>query len=87
MLVLFRVDASLQIGTGHVMRCLTLATALRDRGAGCRFVCRDHEGNLLVRIRQAGFETAALPRDSHASPSTEPDGITQIGRASGRERG
>jgi UDP-2,4-diacetamido-2,4,6-trideoxy-beta-L-altropyranose hydrolase len=76
MRVLFRVDASLQIGTGHVMRCLTLATALRDRGAGCRFVCRDHEGNLLVRIRQAGFETAALPLDSHASPPTEPDGIT-----------
>lgn len=59
MRVAFRTDASLQIGTGHVMRCLTLAEALRDRGATCRFVCREHPGNLLEIIGQRGF--AALP--------------------------
>lgn len=59
--ILFRVDASLHMGTGHVMRCLTLAQALRDRGAHCRFICREHPGHLLEQIRLAEFEAIALP--------------------------
>ncbi len=58
---IFRADASTQIGTGHVMRCLTLADALRDRGARCGFVCREHPGHLLDLIRSRGHETHALP--------------------------
>jgi len=67
MKVLFRTDASLQIGSGHVMRCLTLAHTLRQRGADCRFVCRTLEGNMLERIRHEGFEVLALPTDSNTS--------------------
>ena len=67
MKVLFRTDASLQIGSSHVMRCLTLAHTLRQRGADCRFVCRALEGNMLERIRHEGFEVLALPADSNAS--------------------
>lgn len=61
MSVVFRVDASLDIGTGHVMRCLTLAEALSGRGASCRFVCRAHPGNLIEMIQQHGFDVHALP--------------------------
>jgi len=57
--ILFRADASLEIGTGHVMRCLTLAKALH--GAECRFVCREHEGNLIDYIRTQGFAVEVLP--------------------------
>ena len=59
--VVFRADASLQIGTGHVMRCLTLADALRERGARCNFVCRPHQGHLLALIAQRGHQAVALP--------------------------
>lgn len=61
MRVIFRADASLQIGTGHVMRCLTLAEALRKCGADCRFICRSHPGNLINEIEQRGFGVAVLP--------------------------
>ncbi|MDM0039461.1 UDP-2,4-diacetamido-2,4,6-trideoxy-beta-L-altropyranose hydrolase [Variovorax sp. J22G21] len=59
--VVFRADASLQIGTGHVMRCLALASALKERGAQCRFVSRAHVGHLLEYIGRQGYEVATLP--------------------------
>jgi UDP-2,4-diacetamido-2,4,6-trideoxy-beta-L-altropyranose hydrolase len=61
MKVAFRCDASLDIGTGHVARCLTLAIALRDRGADCRFIARLHPGHLNERIADLGFAVTALP--------------------------
>lgn len=66
MKVIFRVDASLQIGTGHVMRCLTLADALAAKGAGCQFICRAHERNLIGFIRSKGHVVHSLPVASEA---------------------
>ena len=60
MVIVFRVDASTQIGTGHVIRCLTLSNVLRARGAKCYFICRSHEGNLIKKILQDGFEVIDL---------------------------
>lgn len=59
--ILFRVDASIQMGTGHVMRCLTLADALKDKGAECYFICREHPGNLIGLIKERGHIVYALP--------------------------
>ncbi len=61
-LIAFRVDASLEIGAGHVMRCLTLADALHESGASCAFVCRPHQGHLLEIIAQRGHRVMALPK-------------------------
>ena len=55
MKVAFRVDSSAEIGSGHVMRCLTLADALRRRGRECVFICRTLVGNLIELIRSKGF--------------------------------
>lgn len=60
-LIAFRADASLEIGTGHVIRCLTLAEALRRGGHEVRFVCRALEGHLGERIRDFGFGVDLLP--------------------------
>jgi UDP-2,4-diacetamido-2,4,6-trideoxy-beta-L-altropyranose hydrolase len=60
MKVAFRADASVDIGTGHVMRCLTLARVLTARGHDCRFICRDLHGHMADRIG-AEFPVTLLP--------------------------
>jgi UDP-2,4-diacetamido-2,4,6-trideoxy-beta-L-altropyranose hydrolase len=59
--VIFRVDASARIGTGHVMRCLALAGELGRSGVASRFVCRAHQGNMAAKIRSQGHEVVLLP--------------------------
>jgi UDP-2,4-diacetamido-2,4,6-trideoxy-beta-L-altropyranose hydrolase len=63
-----RADASLAIGTGHVMRCLVLADALKGRGADVHFLCRAHEGHLGDLIAGRGFAVHLLPPGSHGYP-------------------
>ncbi len=58
--VVFRVDASLAMGTGHAMRCLTLAQMLKENGVDARFICRKHEGSLIYKIRSSGFNVHEL---------------------------
>lgn len=64
MKVAFRTDASVQIGTGHVMRCLTLADELTRQGHQCGFVCREHEGHLGDLIASKGYGLTLLPPHS-----------------------
>lgn len=59
--VFIRVDASLELGTGHVMRCLTLAGRLREHGASVHFICREHPGHLCDLIEANGYNVLKLP--------------------------
>jgi UDP-2,4-diacetamido-2,4,6-trideoxy-beta-L-altropyranose hydrolase len=61
MRVLCRSDAAVEIGTGHVFRCVTLAHALAAAGHETTFLCRELPGNLLSWVRTQGFETISLP--------------------------
>jgi UDP-2,4-diacetamido-2,4,6-trideoxy-beta-L-altropyranose hydrolase len=63
MRVVFRVDASREIGTGHVMRCLTLARAL-PREARVEFVCRELDGDLCESVEACGYLVHRLPATS-----------------------
>lgn len=68
MRVAFRADASIEIGTGHIMRCLTLADELARRGHECQFIFREHQGNLGELIASKGYPLTELPIASN-SPS------------------
>ncbi|MEY9200321.1 UDP-2,4-diacetamido-2,4,6-trideoxy-beta-L-altropyranose hydrolase [Sinorhizobium fredii] len=71
--ILFRTDASIDIGTGHVMRCLTLADMLAEAGCECHFVCRVHQGNLIDLIRQRGYAVTELPQEAEATTGGDRD--------------
>lgn len=72
MRILIRADASLQIGTGHVMRCLTLADALATMGCAVHFACRLEPGHALAEIESRGYPVHGLSvldqRDDPESP-------------------
>ena len=63
---LFRVDSSVAIGTGHLMRCLTLADELLHRGYRSIFVCRPFDGDLRTEISRRGHILCSLtPVQTH----------------------
>lgn len=61
--IAFRTDATSQIGTGHFMRCLTLADELNRCGARIRFVSRDLPLHLRDMLVARGMELVALDGD------------------------
>ena len=59
--IIFRVDASDSIGSGHVMRCLTLAEMLHSLGNTIAFLMRALPGNMIDLVTKKGFGVLALP--------------------------
>ncbi len=63
MKVAIRVDSSTAIGSGHLMRCVTLAERMRkEKNAEVHFISRDLDGNLNNLTKTAGFFLHILPR-------------------------
>ncbi len=58
--IAIRADASINCGSGHVMRCLTLADGLRSEGADVHFITRAHQGNLDALIESRGYRVHSL---------------------------
>ena len=59
--VIIRADASTSIGSGHVMRCLTLAHRLKkEKNAKVVFVMRVLPGNLIGVVEKQGFDVLKL---------------------------
>ena len=66
MRVIFRADSSQMVGSGHLMRCLTLAKLMRNCGSvDIYFVCRDLKGNIANIIKENDFKLIMLSAAEH----------------------
>ena len=60
MTVLFRADGNVNIGAGHIMRCLSLAQALQDQGGEAVFLCSDLAAAYAKRLKEERCTVCAL---------------------------
>ncbi len=67
--LIVRADASVAMGTGHVMRCLALAQAWQDEGGHCIFAMAETTPALQERVRAEKFDVCVLA----ASPASLQD--------------
>jgi UDP-2,4-diacetamido-2,4,6-trideoxy-beta-L-altropyranose hydrolase len=82
MRVLFRADASHQLGGGHVMRCVTLADSLRESGADICFLCRELSGHYCDWLQSQGYKVLRMPAVSESAGHDDDCAFTPDKRAS-----
>lgn len=75
-MICFRVDSGWAIGTGHLMRCLSLADTFKKRGFDCVFLCRNHDGNAADLVVSRGHQFRLLGPATGVDPK---DQATWIG--------
>ncbi|MEI7429422.1 MAG: UDP-2,4-diacetamido-2,4,6-trideoxy-beta-L-altropyranose hydrolase, partial [Betaproteobacteria bacterium] len=83
MSVLIRSDASMKIGSGHLMRCLTLADQLKDMGAAVAFVCRDLPGGMFDLIQERGYLGVRFNMAVGGDGNQQDDAVATINAARG----
>jgi len=71
MKVAIRADASTLLGSGHIMRCLTLAKMLSQSGAEVSFVCLELPGSMLKYIQAEGFDVYKIEPKPEMNVSTQ----------------
>jgi UDP-2,4-diacetamido-2,4,6-trideoxy-beta-L-altropyranose hydrolase len=64
--IAIRADASVELGSGHVARCTSLAQRLRAAGHEVVFLCRELAGNLADLLESDGLLVHRLEGDAHA---------------------
>lgn len=62
--IFVRADSSIEIGYGHLMRCLTLAEYLKELGHKILFVCKKQEGSFEDYLINKGFQVHFLEEEA-----------------------
>lgn len=75
-LLIIRADADVNIGTGHVMRCLALAQAWQERGGRVIFSGRIESDKLRQRLSSQGFSVVGLGSGRPDDPDA--DGLSAL---------
>lgn len=75
-MILIRADANKEIGSGHIMRCLTLASAFIEKGEKVLFITADHRADSVINSR--GFKSVCLDTNWKKMEAEIPKLITVI---------
>jgi len=62
--IVFRVDSSTKMGTGHLMRCLALADEFNRQNKKTTFICRNLTGSSINLVKQKNHKVITLPIDT-----------------------
>ena len=73
MKIVFRVDASSDVGLGHLSRCVNLAEVLRSRGNEVLFICRDDSSKSFKILEDRLFKVVLLPSNMASSQISQED--------------
>ena len=74
-MIIFRVDGNPEIGSGHIMRCLSIADAAKEQGKKCHFITADD--CFASIIRQRGFACDVL-QTSYCDMNAEQGNLSEF---------
>ena len=80
MQVFVRADSGTDIGTGHVMRCLTLAKQLRKMNFCVEFISKKLDGNITELVKKNGFKIHYLDKKITTKKSSNIDSKQTINK-------